>query len=135
MNKLVPIKDSEFAQPDWIDNLGDYNRLPEPFRRCQAQEFYGAFHQGLTHLEYRQLYLDDGITLYSTQIFWFHDTAYAISTSSKEEPQFFRIGCIHQWGELSQERCQELHVPHHGKCYHVYECSSCATLKTEDSSD
>lgn len=41
----------------------------------------------------------------------------------------------HEFRELSRAQCQELNVPHYGKCYHVYSCTLCGHVQSHDTSD
>lgn len=138
MHVLKRMKDGQpFPVPDWITEFGNYNHMPQPMVECHPQDFWSEIaYYTPTHMEFRQVYLEgEGHCIFNTQVFWFHDKAFAVVIRSKGDPQFFRIGCLHQWVELSQEACHKRGIRHEGQCYHVYECPSCKTIKSEDSSD
>jgi hypothetical protein len=42
--------------------------------------------------------------------------------------------CIHEWKELTQAAAKSLGIYHAGMCYHVYICTECGKIKSEDSS-
>ena len=43
--------------------------------------------------------------------------------------------CDHETRELSYETCKSRDIPHHGMCWHVYECTKCGMIRAYDSSD
>jgi hypothetical protein len=44
--------------------------------------------------------------------------------------------CIHQYDrELRVQECRDKGIYHAGMCWHVYECSKCGAILTQDSSD
>lgn len=44
--------------------------------------------------------------------------------------------CIHSYDrELGIAECKERDIYHAGRCYHVYECSQCGKMISQDSSD
>ena len=43
--------------------------------------------------------------------------------------------CIHECRELSSEECNKKNIRHYGMCWHVYECTKCGYIYSQDSSD
>jgi len=137
MHTLKRIRDDEFTVPCWIENFGDYNRLPEPAVPCSIEEFWR--HMAVynpVYIDFRQVYSEGkDHRLFNTQLFFFYNRAFAVIVLSDGSTQVFRIGCSHSWIELDEETCRKRGIPHEGMCYHVYECPSCKTIRIEDSSD
>lgn len=141
-HKLV-MDQSEMPTPKWITNMGGFNHLPEPFALCEAKDFWFMFQIWSPEaIEFRQVYLDhttpEGIKqqMHNTQIYWFYNTAFALLRFNNEDaPRFFRLGCNHTYEELSQDQSRREGITHHGRSYHVYRCSKCSYVKSEDSSD
>lgn len=49
--------------------------------------------------------------------------------------RLFAFGCQHKYNELTIAQCRERSLYHAGRCYHVYECSECGHIMSQDSSD
>ena len=48
--------------------------------------------------------------------------------------RYFRIGCEHNWKELSQKEARAEGVSHYGNCWHVNKCGDCGMVWSYDSS-
>ena len=48
--------------------------------------------------------------------------------------RYFKIGCRHNWKELTQKEARAKGISHYGSCYHVRECLSCGIVWSYDSS-
>jgi len=147
MWELVPME--EWFQPVWVDDIGDYNRMPRPYEQCSSDEYYQ--HAGTYHPQYvesRQvLDLVQNETFNNVTIEWYNDRAYVIrypiewhlDKNNKmvyDEPvRFYRVGCQHDYVELNSEECRSINVVHFGRCYHVERCSKCGKVRQFDSSD
>lgn len=143
MKILQDIEDNQFPLPPWLDQMGNYNHLPKPAVPCSMEEFWKTMRiHPIIFMDYRQVYLVEdndknrkSLHLHDARLFFFHNQAYAIVIGFDGDPQAYRLGCIHQWRELNEKECSTRNIHHEGRCYHVYECDLCGTIRSVDSSD
>lgn len=146
IHKLSLIKNPE--KFPYIEELGTINSLPTPFSSCTEHDFIHALKiYSPLYFEYRQVHIE-GKFCASTHIYWFPTCAYAVVLPDKwrcgkegesrivymEPSLYYRIGCIHNWNELTQSTCQEKGIVHHGMHWHVEKCSKCGMSRSYDSS-
>lgn len=48
--------------------------------------------------------------------------------------RYYRIGCQHNWIELSQQESKAQGISHYGNCFHVRVCTNCGEVNSYDSS-
>ena len=142
IEKLTYASENDFHKPCWVDDLGDYNKMPTPFIEVTEGEF--LYRISLDHKEFidsRQV-LHDG-RFAALWIFWGSDNGYAIMfpdkwhvietpdgrrpTAYTEKPRFFIIGCEHKFVEDTPEKAF--------RCWHSYLCVKCGLRMSVDSSD
>lgn len=131
MDKIVPISESEFVKPSWIQSLGDFNSLPLPFRPIDENEYIQLFFSGggFNHIEYRQVKLAEWKCVRDTYIFWAGTYGIAVVRPAswgvnketgkvfyKEPILYFRIGCEHEYEEITAS---------HISCEHTVRCRLC----------
>jgi hypothetical protein len=120
-------------------------RLPIPYSVTTVHEFRHQFSNWTpSYVEYRTITIRK--TRMSAKIFYFHDVAYAMVFDSKwhlnkegkkvyNKPiLYYKIGCEHDYKELSTEQCAERNLIHYGMCWHVYACDKCGMIEAQDSS-
>lgn len=120
-------------------NIGE-ERLPVPYRKGTIHEFRTAFSDATpTHVEYRKIIIRK--VKMSAKIFYFHSEAFAMvfdgkSHMNKDEHLvynkpilYYRIGCEHNYTELTTEQCTERNLVHLGSQCHVYLCGKCKIIK------
>lgn len=136
MQKLTHINDSEFEQPSWITQMGDFNSFPQPFSLINESEYIQLmFRESLKAFEYRQVHLAEWKTVRNAYIFWkdtyglavvepafwgFHSNTgkiYYIEDILKEPILYFRIGCNHKY--------EQVDVPRQYACDHTERCTLC----------
>ena len=148
-------------QPEYVKSMGNYNNLPDPIRPSDIHEFLHVYgHSTPIEEEFRQIMGKDkdflgGNKKYSyipVKILWFGTQAFLMTMpmdwdidrgeSGKESkivyhdlPRYFKVGCDHQFNELSQKESREIGVYHGGSCYHVIKCTKCGLVDAYDSSD
>lgn len=147
MYRLRVCNHNEFKPPKGVKPERHHNHMPKPFVRCEADVYYYARKLEVpSFIEHRHI-TEDGIG--GVVIEWFHACGFAIRFPNKwrsgpkggppiiyDEPvQYFRIGCDHEYQELSQRTCRERNLFHGGRCYHVNECTKCGHIWSYDSSD
>ncbi len=134
MDKLVPVLNEHIQVPCWIEDMGNYNKLPTPYREVPSRKFWYLFDQWpIVFIETRQVSLPQSKTLRHTYLFWKHDQAFAIvipervaSGEYASEPTYYTIGCEHDWGP-DPDRPGRMHL-------HPYRCRVCGLTRTLDSS-
>ena len=122
------------------------NAFPHGWKEISVQEFSRSpfFTYSPAFMEYRQMHdtLSDGTIRHGSgmtaaKLFHFSDgTGIAMSnTYWDEKVRYFKFGCDHKYIELMPSQCREEGVAHFGMCYHVYKCSECNHVMSQDSSD
>ncbi len=136
--------DQDFTKPVWITDLTNFNRMPEPWVECSADEYYHMRSIYMPQfIEYRYITHDKIGTIH---IEWFHSKAFAIRWPVKwhcedsgivydEQPRFFRIGCKHTYYTMSIDECLKEGRIHYGGCYQVMRCIKCGFTEAYDSGD
>lgn len=134
-------------KPDWLITYGDYNTLPEPRVEIDEANFWakclGNMPKGI---EYKQVFFPPLKYYTACRVYWFHNFALAVvhphdwslvegKVNFYSKPLYFEIGCQHEWGELSPEKCRGKGISHYGMCWHVVECLRCGYIESYDSSD
>lgn len=144
-------------KPDWVEDMGSFNSLPKPIRKSNFQEFLHVYKHAIPHEEIRQVMGEDNKNILKGQysytpvkILWFRNVAFALTMPQNwhtdksngrcdivyDDPiRFFRIGCEHEYRELSQKECKEQNIYHAGRCWHVNKCEKCSHIEAYDSSD
>lgn len=140
--------------PKWVTSMGNWNRPPTPIRKAGADDFFNLLrHQTPTHVEHRQILREccditefDG-SYADVKIFWFSTCAIMIQFSNEwtldenknvkyiKEPIYFKVGCQHNYIEMSQKDARNQGIYHGGTCYYVSKCSKCGDVIACDSSD
>lgn len=129
------------------EKFGNFNEFPPGWREISQKEF--SHSMGFTYsplaIEYRQMIYQKGEDRktskakgYTTgHLSFFHDgTGTAIiSDYWAGTVKFFAFGCEHKYKELSRDECVKRGILHHGRCYHVNECTKCTYINSYDSSD
>ena len=138
-----------------LEDLGDYNHMPTPWREISPDEFWYRWDRYVTsYEETRQVWNFPGQPSFlSLHIFWYHDFGLGIAQPMKwrcrrrnedkpygivyeERPRFFRFGCDHEWMEYGPEYADEHGLPYtSGRCFHNNVCKECGALNCYDSSD
>lgn len=141
MKKLVYT--DEKIVGSWLQDFGDYNTMPKPFSEITVDEYIHKKNSVVKYYERRQITHGN---YGSIHIEWFHDFGLAVKYPEKwklennkiiyKEPiKYYKIGCNHAFEELSYDECKEKGISHFGKCWHVYKCTICGTVNSQDSSD
>ena len=125
--------------------MGNYNNLPTPNKEVTVDEFISTHaYYSPNNIEFRQIRFGERIQ--NTHIYWFHDKAFAIAWPNRwtlkenkmiytEPVRYYRIGCDHEFKELTRDECRARNIPHEGRCWHVVECPKCGQMDAYDSSD
>jgi hypothetical protein len=136
IKKLVHIE-HDIEKPIWLENLGDYNTLPDPCVQCSQEEFLNyMLSESIIMEEFRQVRLvkDNYMAaLYNARIFWYFGCGYIVIrkwVTNKEWHEFYRLGCNHEWAPLGEEDWKKRRG-----CFHVDRCSKCGMIQEYDSSD
>jgi len=148
----MTVTESDYQQPSWITDMGDYNKWPEPHREIDAHRFIHltAIYSPL-FMDIRQIIVGKGLAMLHVTIFYYHHCAVAIVhptkwTTKKDGPgieydlsqcKFYEIGCQHKYRELPQDECRErgISYPIDATRWHVNECETCGHINAYDSSD
>ena len=113
------------------------NDFPDGWREITPEEFSTSdfFSYSPEYIEYRQMY-DNHKAGVHAKLFHFPDgTGIAMSNEYWEKKvRFYKFGCEHSYNELSTKQASEEGVSHFGNCYHVYKCSKCNHVMSQDSS-
>jgi len=145
VDKLVYCQDK--LKVDWLSDFGDHNRLPQPWREIDVNEYiHKSFIWCVNYRDFRQPLDEKGGFTGNLYIYWYHNFGIGVRPPNKwtlkdnkivyTEPfRYFYFGCEHKNIELSQAECRKRGISHHGMCYHVYECSQCGYIESQDSSD
>jgi hypothetical protein len=142
----------EATLPDGLVDRGHFNEMPSPWREASVSEYVrqrGCYSPA--YFESRNVLQQtaDGVTIGNITIEWYHNVGFAIRMPNKwhydrsevgkivyDEPiRYFRIGCEHDYTELSQAECRARGIQHMGHCWHVTECGKCGHIESYDSSD
>lgn len=135
----------------WVErDEGRWGRsLPEPHEEVTEHEFRHLLGMwGARKVETREWCADGQKYRDLYVIYWFPYCGIAVQYPMKWktdcslpgniryelEPRYFRLGCKHDWVELSQEEARAQGRLHHGMCWHVFHCGKCDTYKSYDSS-
>ena len=116
------------------------NLFPDGWREIEVEEFAQSdfFAYSPTHVEYRQMYDAHPFTspMVAAKLFHFPDgTGIAMSNEWWDKKvRYFKFGCDHSYAELMPSQCNSRSIPHHGMCWHVYECATCGHVMSQDSS-
>jgi len=116
------------------------NLFPDGWREIDVEEFSQSafFTYSPTHIEYRQMYASiHSPPMLAAKLFHFSDgTGVALNNQPwAKKVRYFKFGCDHSYNELMPSECNKRGVSHFGMCYHVYECSKCSHVMSQDSSD
>ena len=123
-----------------VTNYGNYNNLPTPLAAADAHDFLSKlFSYSPIATDRRQAVFDFDDGSYprtkSFIVYWFHDEAFAITYDyESEEMLVIRIGCEHEYEELSRDTCAKRGIMHWGMNFHVYKCIHCEHILMQDSS-
>ncbi len=144
----VKDKDEEMKIPKWVTKYGVFNEMPEPYRECDIGEFYYWYFVYGAKVEFRQIKLPEWKHGRNCKIHWFHEVAFLLASPYKwthipdtrilkyeDTPQCYRIGCKHEYKELSVEESELKGYKHMGNCFHVIECKKCGFINAYDSGD
>lgn len=126
-----------------VTNYGTFNKMPEPFSPCADPHDY--LHHAYTYsplgTEFRQIpgidfgLEDDKKPYRSYHIEWYGDQGWAVTYDYWRKLLLtVRLGCDHNYKELSVEEAKKRGIIHWGMCYHVLECSKCGHIISYDSS-
>jgi len=136
MDRLVP--SGIGITPSWIDDMGTFNNLPRPSTEVEEAVFQDIFRaHSPEFLEFRQIQLpnEENEGIKDVHIFYFSDTAIAmVHPEGKHGTRYFRIGCHHQWRQMTKNELRERSVVF-GRCIHASVCSKCGSENVVDSSD
>lgn len=132
----------------WLKDFGTYNIMPTPCIEIDENDYIILTQLYVpNYIEFRQvLNIPDASTILSTQIYWYYNFAIAIvypdnwglerdKVKYDTGLRYFRIGCEHDFRELTRKECLNREIDHYGMCYHVYECENCGVIEAHDSSD
>ena len=129
---------------DWITDKGDWNTLPKPNKPVPLGVFWYTFaNWSPEDVEYRQI--DHAGKMAGTKIFWFDGYAFALVFAGGwqningdliyDNPLCFKIGCEHDYMELTVAECRTRGMEHWGSHWHSLECRTCGHQQAHDSSD
>jgi len=148
MYSLKWVEKPKTLKYSWLEDFGTHNKIPTPYTEIDENDYIILTRSySPNYIEYRQLYDIPGMaTMLSTQIYWYHNFAIAIvypgnwhidkgKVKCNDRLQYFRIGCKHNFRELTRKECLNREIDHYGMCYHVYECENCGVIEAHDSSD
>lgn len=110
-------------KPDWLESFGNYNNWPKPVKKISMSEFYSEQIYPVEYLEHRQI-IDDTEGYMNATVYWYWNAAYiVVSPGHKKRPQYFRVGCDHNFEEYKCEGF--MHFTTCSKCGlgHVYDSS------------
>jgi hypothetical protein len=142
---MYKIVNSDMESPD----PGGYNREPKGMVEISEAEFaQSAYFVWMAEaIETRQIITSVNDAVYSARrgmyplmIFWMDTdpkqaSGFAIRHDYYEgKIRYFRVGCDHDYGELSQKEARKRGIAHFGNCYHVTECKKCGKILSYDSS-
>ena len=107
MNKIDATE--KFLKDHGIEDWGNFNQHPTPCVKSTIEEFWRTVSiYGFGPSEFRQVFLDNymqGVHLvaYHDRIYMIHvEYSYDNTTrESKYEPECWRVGCLHEWSEVS----------------------------------
>lgn len=117
------------------------NDFPVGWREITVGEFARSdfFTYSPIYMEYRQMHSKDRPTFKMTaaKLFHFSDgTGIAMEQDYwGEDVIYYKFGCDHSYDELSSKESHNRGIKHFGMCFHVYECSKCSHVMSQDSSD
>ena len=146
MYEVRYIKDLDIPKFIYVRDMGNYNKLPRPYRTSNQHEFRRKFSNNIpSYIETRQIKFSKKEKTTDVTIMYFHDMAFALVFDSKwhlrgndvvyDEPvKYIKIGCEHEMVELSKEVCTSRNIPWYGMYWHVFECSKCGLINAHDSS-
>lgn len=147
---LTKEEQEELQKAKWLEDFGNYNTMPQPYREIDEDSFWYYWETcNKRACEFRQIAEGKYHSLRNTYIFWCEDFGIAVMMPRswkiderkfagiryKDRPKFFRIGCEHEWKELSPEESKKYGICHMGKSYHVIRCVKCGAIREYDSSD
>jgi hypothetical protein len=145
VNKLVHCEDK--IKANWLSDFGNFNRLPQPWREIDVNEYiHKSFSYCVQYEDFRQPLDAKGGFTGGLYIYWYPTYGIGVRPPNKwklkdgkivyTEPfKYYYFGCEHKYKELSQENCRKAGIYHAGRCYHVYQCSQCGNIESQDSSD
>lgn len=135
INEVYDLSQDEKKQheKDW----GTYNDFPLGWKEITLDEFSQSmyFYYTPVMVEYRQMHPQDGSTIVSAHLLFFHDkTGVAIVKESRtNKVKFFTFGCDHEWGDASEEvKKRGIRLFQHD---HAQYCPKCGFFTVHDSSD
>jgi hypothetical protein len=118
----------------------EYNDAPSGWREISEEEFAKSsfFTYSFRYTETKQIRcLPQYESMLAVRLFYMRDhTGYGMAHDYwGGRIRYFRFGCVHKWKELSQKECGKRSIGHHGRCFHVEECSECKHVRSYDSGD
>jgi hypothetical protein len=130
--------------PTGIGSMGSFNKMPEPYKEIDETQFWAEFvFYSPTHIEHRQVcdFLDNK-TMRNTRIYWWKDKGVAVLLPQdqrkgvfQDKPQYFLLGCTHEWREVGYQEAQDRGLHHDGYQFHLSECVHCGTKQGGHSDD
>ena len=119
---------------------GRFNTVPPNLKKITVAEFAKSrfFTESPKQIEFRQIFSPECCEL---RIYWFDiepNKASGIAISSdywKGTVEYYKVGCDHNFVEITQARCIKEGITHFGQCWHVEECLKCKHIRHYDSSD
>lgn len=119
---------------------GGFNDWPKQARKLTNEESEKSLGQMLflyspDFVEYRQAKHNGKFV--SLRIFWFADKTGLMAEQCEDSHKvknWYRVGCEHEYVELSSKECCKIKLYHGGMCYHVSKCKKCGHISAYDSS-
>ena len=97
----------EFKKKYGIENLGDNNTPPTPYRPCDISEFWTDFATyGLSNIGFQQFHSKDHFNggWQNVHYVWYSEKMFMIAVDRIRKegqyidvPRCYRVGCIHKW--------------------------------------
>lgn len=141
MYEVIYIKKGKEPKFQYVKHMNlNGERLPVPYRIATVHEFRKQFADCVpSHVEYRTIIIRKEHM--SAKIFYFSDCAYAMVFDLKSHMNkdnhlvydkpilYYKIGCEHNYIELTKEQCFERNLIHFGLLWHVNLCKKCGMIK------
>ena len=126
IHKVVIPEKNEVTDKKYLNSIGGFNDMPEPYEEANFKHFYRYFFSYVPEeIESKQVIDKD---FKDVVIYYYHDVAFAIARKiinyGKDfEIKIYRIGCKHKWNVYPIENCLRKEI-----------CSKCGIEQVIDSS-
>jgi len=145
MQKFVRCEEADFPKYKYLNELGEFNEMPQPFRQIDENEYINLTRNQVPEFrEYRQIVLGNPCVS-EVNIYYYPQCAVAIAypdnwhskdgrVTWNEGLRYYRIGCNHQWRDMTEDERHQRDI----RLYrgdHAKVCDSCGQVWCYPSDD